>query len=209
EKLVENLRRVEKTLLRGHDVIDDLKEYRKTSDQPGIHAFPLAQFIEGAVKKLQKRFEDCPNIKVILDLPEGLPTVEGLATLSLLPLNLLAIPFWGVSAYPEGGTITVKALVDSQRNHVELAVTDDTAEPLHKYVDNPNRVGDEIFPTRSRHGAFYYFVAKKTVSDHHGRMVVLDGAPPGKGTTILVQLPLKYTPPKSEVVEEEILGDAP
>ncbi|MBI3616133.1 MAG: GAF domain-containing protein, partial [Candidatus Omnitrophica bacterium] len=46
EKLVENLRRVEKTLLRGHDVIDDLKEYRKTSDQPGIHAFPLAQFIE-------------------------------------------------------------------------------------------------------------------------------------------------------------------
>jgi len=220
EKLIEHLDRAEKALLRGHDVIDDVKEYKRASNQLGIHAFPLAQFIEDAVKKLRKRFEDCPNIKVILDLPENLPTVEGLATLPLFPLNLLAIPFWGVSAYPEGGTITVKALVDSQRSQVELIVADDTAEPLGKYLANPNRVGDEVFPTRSRHGAFYYFVVKKTVSDHHGRLLVLDGpgplglkgsegANPGKGTTMLVQLPLKYTPPKSEDIEEGILGNPP
>jgi hypothetical protein len=202
-------------------VIDDLKEYKRASNQPGIHAFPLAQFIEGAVKKLRKRFEDCPNIKVILDLPENLPTVEGLATLPLLPLNLLAIPFWGISAYPEGGTITVKALVNGQRNQVELVVADDTAESLRKYLENPNQVGDEVFPTRSRHGAFYYFVVKKTVSDHHGRLVVLDGpgplaskSPDGAtakimGTTMIVQLPFKYVPPKPEEIEEEILGNPP
>ncbi len=222
EKLIEHLDRAERALLRGHDVIEDAKEYKRVSGQAGLHTVPLAQFIEEAVKKLQKRFEDSPNIRVILDLPENLPPVEGLATLPLLPLNLLAIPFWGLAAsiYPEGGTIMIKGLADTQRNHVELIVADDTAESLRKYLENPNRVGDEAFPTRSRHGAFYYFVVKKTVSDHYGRLVVLDGpgplgpkgsegTNPGKGTTMLVQLPLKYTPPKPEEIEEEILGNPP
>ena len=220
EKLIEQLGRAEKALLRGNDVIDDVKEYKRASNESGIHAFPLAQFFQEAVKKFQKRFEDCPNIKVILELPENLPTVEGLPTLPLLPLNLLAIPFWGVSYYPEGGTILVKAIVNNQHSQVELMVAEDTAESLSKYLAHPDRVADEVFPTRSRHGALYYFVVKKTVSDHHGRVVVLDGSGPlppkppdgttiKRGTTMIVQLPLKYVPPKPEEIEEEILGNPP
>lgn len=208
EKLIEQLDHIEAALLRGRGVIDDLKAYLRCAEQPGAHAYPLAQFLEDAVKKLQKRFEDCPNIKIVLNLPDNLPTVEGLATLSLLPLNLLAIPFWGLSAQPSGGAITVKALTDAQRSHVELSVTDDAADSLRKFVENPTRPGEEsFFPTRSRHGALYYFMAKKTVSDHGGKLAVLDGAGGEKGTMILVRLPVKYTPPKPEE-EEESLGDA-
>ncbi len=210
EKLVERLRRIEKALLRGHDVIQDLKAYQAASDQLGIHSFLLAQFLEEAVKKLKERFEDYPNIQVALNLPERLPAVEGLATLALLPLNLLAIPFWGLSAYPAGGTITVSVQADAQRGQVELSITDDTTDSLQKYVEDPGGAGAEtFFPTRSRHGAFYYFVAKKIVSDHRGRLDVLDGASAEKGTTILVRLPVKYAPPKPEETEEESLGNTP
>lgn len=207
EKLLEQLGHIEKVLLRGHDVIDDVKAYLRCTEEPGLHAFPLAQFLKDAVEKLRERFKDCPNIKVALDLPDNLPAVEGLSTLSLLPLNLLAIPFWGVAANAAGGTITVKALTDRERSHVELVVSDDVTDPLRKHVEDSTRGGEEsLFPTRSRHGAFYYFAAKKTVADHSGKLAVLDGAGGKKGTTILVRLPVKFTPPKLEG-EEDLLGD--
>lgn len=208
EKILGDLDHIEKTLIRGHDVIEDVKEFLRCTEQPGIHAFPLAQFLQEAVQKLRKRFEDCPNIQVVLDLPDNLPAVEGLATLSLLPLNLLAIPFWGLSVHKPGGTITVKAVVDARREHVELVVIDDATESLRKHMEDSRRPGEEsLFPTRSRHGAFYFFAARKTVADHSGRLVVMDGAAGEKGTTIMVQLPVKYTPPKPEGTED-LLGDA-
>jgi len=211
EELTGHLARVERALLRGRDVLGDASKYLTASDLEGIRAIPLAQFIQDAVEVMKKRFEDHPNIRVEVDIKEHLPVVEGLATLPLLPLHLLAIPFWGLSVHSGGGTIRVSAMVDADRSHIKLIVSDDASVPLRGYLERAERIGDEVFPTRSRHGAFYYFVVKKIVSDHHGRLVVedgfvdrkQDGLKEGKGdiqqgTTMVVELPLKYESKKPE-----------
>jgi signal transduction histidine kinase len=220
EKMINALTRMEKALLRGGFLIGDLKQYQRAASEKGLQVCPMPQFFQEAARILQQRFEDCPNIRVALDFPANLPPVEGLPTLPLLPLHLLAIPFWGISVCEGGGTIAVSGRLNDQRHGLDLMVADDATEPLAPYLENPNRVTEDIFPTRSRHGAFYYFIAKKIVSDHHGRLTVHDGPGPllekptngsaaVKGTTMIVHLPLHYTPPKREEIEEEPLGNPP
>lgn len=211
EEIEQRGKKVEGNALRLKTVIEDITVYKKLYQQPGIQSFPLRTLIQDAAKLMQKRWEDHPEIKLNLDLPDNLPNIEGHATLHLLPISLLAGSYWALTGPTEqGGTIAVSVRVDPKLNQAVFQVTDTGKSSLLDLIEHPKQMGGgKLFPERSRHGGFYHFSVRRIVQEHNGVFNVTNGSESGQGTALIVRLPLKYTPPPLEEAEEDIVGGSP
>jgi signal transduction histidine kinase len=209
EEMTAVLNRAEETAVRGHTIIEDGKSYRKQSGQLGIQPFSMGDLLRDTAQALQKRFSTCPGITLKLDIPTGLPLVEGRATLASLPLSLLSISYWALAGVPEpSGTISISVRENKPEGKVEIR-TSDTGTSLRNLMDNPKEIGGgKMFPHRGKHGGLYFFLVRKIVAEHNGTFTVMDGSEAGEGAVLIVRIPLKYTPPPEEEADEETIGSA-
>ena len=203
------LTRAEASALRGRTILEDGRTYRRQAEQPGVQSFSLGDLVRAVAQTLQQRFAACPGIRLDLEIPHNLPLLEGRATLASLPLSLLACSFWALAGAPEPrGTITV-AVRDAPDGMLEMRITD-TGESLQALVGHPDRVGGgHLFPHRGKHGGLYFFLAQEIVAEHSGVITVTDGTERGTGTTLVVRLPRKYTPPTLVDTDVDDLGNPP
>lgn len=120
-------------------------------------------------------------IAVIREFPESLPVLGDRSQLKQLFLNLF---FNAVQAMPNGGTLRVEAL----RGHGPKALVSviDTGEGIPE--DNLDRIFDPFFTTKNNGTGLGLSICYHVVKTHDGEIEVKSKA--GRGTTILVRLPL-------------------
>jgi len=120
------------------------------------------------------------RIEVALDLPPGLPAVEGDAT--LLEQAFLNLTLNGCQAMPDGGRLTVSAQVEpARRISIDVEDTGTGIQPEHL-----SRIFDLYFTTKDHGSGIGLSLVFRTVQLHNGEIEVQ--STPGHGTRFRIHL---------------------
>jgi two-component system, NtrC family, nitrogen regulation sensor histidine kinase NtrY len=130
-----------------------------------------------------------PGVRLGLDLPPGLPTVQG--DRRLLERAVLNLVENALQAVGDKGTIDVRTRAVDGRLEVEV---EDSGPGLP--ADVRDRIFEPFFSTKTGGSGLGLALVKKTAQDHGGGVRL--ESPAGGRTRAVLWLPAKETPPASE-----------
>ncbi|MBI4352451.1 MAG: GAF domain-containing protein [Candidatus Omnitrophica bacterium] len=208
EELQKALNQIEENTVRGVTITQDGKAYQLKSELKDLQSFSPNELVQKAAGVIQERFQKHPAIRLCLDVPENLASIQGHATLPLLFQALLSSSYWSV-VQDEKGEVRLSLKEDKERKVLEITLSD-TGFSLLSRLEGPHKAqGGRFFPIRAPHGGLYFFLIKKIVQEHGGSLKILDNPQsqtPDRGSVFLIRLPLHYTPLKPEEEGEGIFG---
>lgn len=176
EKVVTHLDRMERSVERADGIINDLLSYSKitTTKPEETDIRRLAETILSEIKVPE-------GVKVVIKAPDDLPTfwIDPLLVGQVLN-NLFLNSF---QAMPQGGTVEVE--LAEETGFFRASVKDDG---IGISAENLPKVFEPLFSTKAVGTGFGLAVCKRIVEEQGGTIGI--ESIEGKGTTVIVQLPL-------------------
>lgn len=173
----ENLDTLAKEIDISDKIIGDLLEFSRVK-KPTL----LTENINAIVKEALNRLKAAPDIKVITELDNDLPSIEVDALQIQQVFYNIALN--ALQAMDKTGTLTVKTY--SKGNFIEASFTD-TGYGIPK--ENMDKIFNPLFSTKAKGTGLGLSVCASLVEGHDGKIEV--GSEIGKGSTFTVQLPVK------------------
>jgi two-component system NtrC family sensor kinase len=166
-------------------LVQHLLTFARTRDQ-ATTSLAVQEPMANVLRLLEARFQH-QGITVRLEVPSEMPLISGRAEqLEQVFLNVL-VNAW--HAMPEGGTLTIAAAVTTDQT-VRLNFSDTGVGMSAEVVAH---AFEPFYSTKGEHGTgLGLAICKQIIDSHHGSLY-LDSMP-GKGTTVIVELPQATTP---------------
>jgi PAS domain S-box-containing protein len=166
-------------------LVQHLLTFARTRDQ-ATTSLAVQEPLANVLRLLEARFQH-QGITVRLEVPSEMPLISGRAEqLEQVFLNVL-VNAW--HAMPEGGTLTIAAAVTTDQT-VRLNFSDTGVGMSAEVVAH---AFEPFYSTKGEHGTgLGLAICKQIIDSHHGSLY-LDSMP-GKGTTVIVELPQATTP---------------
>jgi two-component system nitrogen regulation sensor histidine kinase NtrY len=122
-----------------------------------------------------------PDIRLSVERPDSLPPLW--VDPALIRRALVNLIENALQAMPHGGTLTVRARVETDTLHLEVT---DTGSGMD--TATLQQVFEPYFSTRDAGTGLGLAIARRTVEEHGGRL--LARSQPGQGTTFAMELPV-------------------
>lgn len=163
---------------RLEEILNGLLAFSRPGN-PQFRWYEVCRIVQDSVEILEKVKPE--NVQIATECSDGLPSIYiDPGQIHQVLDNLMRN---GLDAMPEGGTITVSALADSD-NRVTINVAD-TGTGIPK--DRLGRIFDTFFTTKSTGMGLGLALCKKIMSDHEAEMLV--ESEPEHGTTFSLIFP--------------------
>ncbi len=163
---------------RLEEILNGLLAFSRPGN-PQFRWYDVCRIVQDSVEMLEKVKPE--NVQIATECSDGLPSIYiDPGQIHQVLDNLMRN---GLDAMPEGGTITVSALADSD-NRVTINVAD-TGTGIPK--DRLGRIFDTFFTTKSTGMGLGLALCKKIMSDHEAEMLV--ESEPEHGTTFSLIFP--------------------
>lgn len=163
---------------RLEEILNGLLAFSRPGN-PQFRWYEVCRIVQDSVEMLEKVKPE--NVQIATECSDGLPSIYiDPGQIHQVLDNLMRN---GLDAMPEGGTITVSALADSD-NRVTINVAD-TGTGIPK--DRLGRIFDTFFTTKSTGMGLGLALCKKIMSDHEAEMLV--ESEPEHGTTFSLIFP--------------------
>lgn len=183
----QNIQQSGEHLLRLINDILDLSRIESETIAANPQDVDLRRTINSCLKMAEFQSKQA-DVRLVVDMPEGIPTIRAdVMHMKQIVLNLLSN---AVKFTPEGGTITIHAMVDFQQN-VILRVVDTgigiAADDIPKIMEPFGQVTDAM--TRNHEGAgLGLSIVNALVLLNGGEMKIESVV--GSGTTVTLRFPL-------------------
>jgi PAS domain S-box-containing protein len=166
-------------------LIQQLLTFARAKEQP-MATLAVQDPLANALSLLETRFKR-QDIAVRLEVSSDLPLICGRAEqLEQVFLNVL-VNAW--HAMPEGGTLTIAAAVTTGQT-VRLSFSDTGVGMSTEVLA---RAFEPFYSTKGEHGTGLGLAICKQIIDSHQGTMYLESTP-GRGTTVIVELPQADTP---------------
>jgi signal transduction histidine kinase len=188
----ERIREVVEEMDRDLDRLQTItSRFAQVGSAPALEPADLATIISGTVRYLRRRLPTLDAAVVIEESYEPAPRV-------LLHPQLMA---WVVENLVKNaldarskspGSIRVGLVWKRDERRVEFSVTDDGRGMT---ADERRHAFDPGFSTKRRGWGLGLALARRVVHEYHGGRIAIADSAPGKGTTVIVSLPLPPSTP--------------
>lgn len=184
QDLHDDLKTIEQAARDGHYLLRRLLTTRSTT--PSSEATPspvlLPALVHDALRLTQPFWKTRRSVIVNMALAPVPPVRGHPADLREVLINLILN---GVSAMPEGGTLTVRTYSAGERAIVEISDTGVGIAPAHQ-----NLIFQPFVTTRETGSGLGLSVSRAIVERYGGAISV--SSTPGRGTTFIISLPLAH-----------------
>ncbi|MDD5542098.1 MAG: ATP-binding protein [Acidobacteriia bacterium] len=162
-------------------MVSDFLEYGKPT-KLALRAWPLRPLISDVVNLLSRKIED-QQIELRTEFPRNEACI--VADQEQIKTCLMNILINSVESMPTGGTLTILAKEDMERQVVSLTVSD-SGEGIAQEVQGS--VFEPYFSTKETGVGLGLAITKKIINDHGGKIWLESEL--GRGTRVHVELPL-------------------
>lgn len=183
--LQDDLKTIEQAARDGHYLLRRLLTIRGTAHPPEATTSPvlLPALVHDALRLTQPFWGTRRSVTVNIALAPVPPVRGHPADLREVLINLILN---GVSAMPEGGTLTVRTYSTGERAVVEISDTGIGIAPAHQSaIFQP-------FVTNRNTGSGLGLSISRTIVESYGGVISVSSAP-GRGATFTISLPLAHT----------------
>lgn len=166
-------------------IVEQILAFARTSE-PKLAALDVKQLIEELGLLVRHKLKN-QNVRWVMDLHDRLPAVQGDATqLDQVFLNLILN---AAEAMPDGGILTISGEVEKKPGETAFVTVEIKDTGAGMTEEQQERAFTSLLSTTKPGGTgLGLAIVRRIVEGHHGTLVVRSR--PGKGTAMLVSLPL-------------------
>jgi len=184
EEVEENLKRINKAVELGNEILNYVNSYRDKSKSERIEYKSLSDVLDKVITSFKERFKEA-NIKCIKNIPSDLPLIQAKETFDELFINVLANSYFSLIDKPENEErlIEIDAFLFNDKIEIKIA---DTGRDITK--TGYSVIKESLFKERAKVGGINLFLAYLITHEHKGKLTL---EPNEKGgTTFIIDIPL-------------------
>jgi hypothetical protein len=185
EEYQKTLDNIKDEISRLKKMVNEFLEFGRPA-QLTLQPWPVLSILSDALKLLERKIE-AQQVEVKLDVPsKGTPLMVDHEQIKTCLMNILIN---SLEAMPNGGTLTISAVEDTDQGIMHLTIADSGSGIAE---DVQAKVFDPYFSTKETGIGLGLAITKKTIEDHGGKITLKSVV--NQGTTICVELPLASEP---------------
>jgi two-component system NtrC family sensor kinase len=162
-------------------IVQDLLSYARTP-KPTLEETDINGLLEQIVD-FAANHTDMHHVSVVKEFSAGLPLIMADGDqLRQVAINLILN---AGAAMQSGGRLVVRTLLDDE-GHVNLEFSDNGAGIP---AENLEKIFEPFFTTKTKGTGLGLAITRQIIEQHQGRISIV--SEPGKGTTVIVKLPVK------------------
>ncbi|MDD5360574.1 MAG: PAS domain S-box protein [Ignavibacteria bacterium] len=166
----------------ANNIIKDLLHFASPDDLV-LEQISIRDIVENVVNSIEAR---CLENKIVLTKQIGSDIPEIQADKVKIENALLNFISNAIEAMPVGGNLSVKTYLDKTHNDIVIDIID-TGQGIP--AENIDKIFEPFFTTKASGTGLGLGLAYQTIKSHSGILNII--SEPGKGTNVIIKLPIK------------------